>query len=193
MRQYAGAVWYRCSFDIPADWRTPDVELAVRFDAVGYRADIWVDGTHVGEHEGGYTPFELDITGALGPNGGSHTLTLRAFDPGLRAACGRWRAAGVGGAAPAGTCFPSASGAVRTAVTARSTARGRAADHRRPVGRPDLGGRSRELKAGACPPAWPGRPDRLAPAPVCAELGWEASDIFPVLVILLMGESQGPR
>jgi beta-galactosidase/beta-glucuronidase len=80
LRQYAGAVWYRCTFQVPSAWRTADTELAVRFNAVDYRAEVWINDTYVGAHEGGYTPFELDITQAV-ERGVENTLTLRAFDP----------------------------------------------------------------------------------------------------------------
>ncbi|HMH59011.1 MAG TPA: glycoside hydrolase family 2 TIM barrel-domain containing protein, partial [Galbitalea sp.] len=44
-------------------WQNQRVVL--HFGAVHHAATVWVNGTEVGEHEGGYTPFELDITDAL--------------------------------------------------------------------------------------------------------------------------------
>ncbi len=41
---------------------------------------MWLNGQQVGEHEGGYLPFELDITSALRP--GSNELPVRVIDPG---------------------------------------------------------------------------------------------------------------
>lgn len=81
LRQYAGAVWYRCNFQVPHHWRSADTELALRFDAVDYRVDVWLNNTYVGEHEGGYTPFEVDITHVVREDGAKNTLTLRVFDP----------------------------------------------------------------------------------------------------------------
>ena len=36
--------------------------VVLRFDAATHRATVWVDDTQVVEHEGGYTPFEVDIS-----------------------------------------------------------------------------------------------------------------------------------
>jgi len=52
--------WYRRSFTLPLSFRGLRVRLV--FGAVDYRAKLWVNGTPVGEHEGGYTPFAFDIT-----------------------------------------------------------------------------------------------------------------------------------
>jgi hypothetical protein len=43
--------------------RSPHTQLIVlRFDAATHRATAWVGDTQVVEHEGGYTPFEADVT-----------------------------------------------------------------------------------------------------------------------------------
>jgi hypothetical protein len=52
--------WYTCRFAIPADWSSGRVVLC--FGAVMYHAAVYLNGSPVGEHEGGYTPFELDLT-----------------------------------------------------------------------------------------------------------------------------------
>ncbi len=44
-----------------------------------YFAEVWVNGIRVGEHEGGYLPFELDITSAARP--GVNNITVRVDDP----------------------------------------------------------------------------------------------------------------
>ena len=41
----------------------------LRFGAVDWRADVWVNGRKVAEHEGGYTPFEADISDAVDRDG----------------------------------------------------------------------------------------------------------------------------
>ena len=71
--------WYRRTFEVPKDFPKGD-RVWLRFGAVDHRADVWVDGAKVGEHEGGYTPFEFDVTDAL-KGDGPHTLVVRAFDP----------------------------------------------------------------------------------------------------------------
>ncbi len=70
--------WYRRSFTVPKEFKA-DQHVWLRFGAVDWRADVWVNGRKVAEHEGGYTPFEADITDAVhrdGPN----VLVVRAFD-----------------------------------------------------------------------------------------------------------------
>lgn len=71
--------WYRRSFRVPKDFPKGD-RVWLRFGAVDHRADVWVDGVKVGEHEGGYTPFEFDITRVFKEDG-EHSLVVRAFDP----------------------------------------------------------------------------------------------------------------
>ena len=70
-------VWYRRSFRVPTQWAGR--RLLLKFGAVDYRADVWVNGTHTVTHEGGYTPFEADITPYLGS--GDVELVVRAWDP----------------------------------------------------------------------------------------------------------------
>ena len=59
-----GIGWYWSSVDlipVPEDHR-----LVLRFGAVDYIAQVWVDGIPVGEHEGVDTPFDVDITALAG-------------------------------------------------------------------------------------------------------------------------------
>ncbi|WP_436923916.1 glycoside hydrolase family 2 TIM barrel-domain containing protein [Halosimplex amylolyticum] len=59
----AGEVgWYRREFRVPTG-RAGRTKL--RFGAVYSRAVVWVNGERVGDHEGGYTPFEVDVTDAV--------------------------------------------------------------------------------------------------------------------------------
>ena len=71
--------WYRRTFDVPKDFPKGD-RVWLRFGAVDWRADVWVDNAKVGDHEGGYTPFEFDVTDKL-KGDGPHTVVVRAFDP----------------------------------------------------------------------------------------------------------------
>jgi beta-galactosidase/beta-glucuronidase len=74
---YHPVVWYRLEIKTP---RPPDGErLLLHFGAVDYRATVWVDGTLVGSHEGGHTPFSCDITHALDA-GAKHSIVVRAED-----------------------------------------------------------------------------------------------------------------
>ncbi len=57
------AAWHRRRFRVPENCRGKRVFL--RFEAVHYWADVYVNGRKVGSHEGGFTPFEFDITDAV--------------------------------------------------------------------------------------------------------------------------------
>jgi len=75
-------VWY--SRDVTdADLRAAGHEsgrrLLLHFGAVDYRCDVWVDGSLVGSHEGGHTPFALDITRAA--RAGSRLVVRVEDDP----------------------------------------------------------------------------------------------------------------
>jgi beta-galactosidase/beta-glucuronidase len=70
------ACWYRCTFVMPDK---DSKRLILHFGAVDYRATVWVNGSIAGHHEGGYTPFEIDITDLVfGP--GVQTIVVRAED-----------------------------------------------------------------------------------------------------------------
>ena len=59
-RHHVGDVWYQRVVRVPRGWDGERVVL--RFDAATHRATAWVGDTQVAEHEGGYTPFEADVT-----------------------------------------------------------------------------------------------------------------------------------
>ena len=69
-------VWYKRDFEIPSEWSGKRVLLHV--GACDYHAKVYVNGKFVGEHKGGYTPFEFDITDKL--EGGKNRLTVYAED-----------------------------------------------------------------------------------------------------------------
>jgi hypothetical protein len=71
-------LWYRRTFVVPDDWRRDRVVL--QFGAVDWEARVWVNGREVGAHQGGYTPFSCDITGALTPSG-EQELVVSVWDP----------------------------------------------------------------------------------------------------------------
>ncbi|WP_245992810.1 glycoside hydrolase family 2 protein [Prauserella muralis] len=75
----AERLWYRRTFDVPADWLTGRVLL--HFGAVDQQAAVWVNHQLVAEHEGGYTAFSADITAALRPEG-EQEIVVRAVDTG---------------------------------------------------------------------------------------------------------------
>jgi len=71
--------WYRRPFTVPKEF-PPERRVWLRFGAVDWRALVWVNGRKVAEHEGGYTPFETDISDALKRNG-ENVVVVRALDP----------------------------------------------------------------------------------------------------------------
>ena len=74
--------WYQRRFgttEIAAAGHAPFRRLMLRFGAVDYRARVWVDGQLAGSHEGGHTPFSIDVTHLLN-SGGDHELVVRAED-----------------------------------------------------------------------------------------------------------------
>ena len=80
LRDYAGVAWY---------WRSVQVEelqpaqvVILKFGAVDYRADVYVNGQHVGSHDGGYLPFEFDITSLI--KSGENQIAVRVVDPGAK-------------------------------------------------------------------------------------------------------------
>lgn len=60
-------MFYRKLVTVPKNWTGKRIKL--NFGAVDYQATVWVNGTLVTEHTGGYTAFTADITGALKPRG----------------------------------------------------------------------------------------------------------------------------
>jgi len=69
-------VWYRRTFDLPEDWRSPRVLLHV--GASDWKTRVWLNGHALGEHIGGSTPFEFEVSEHLKPRG--NTVVVHAFD-----------------------------------------------------------------------------------------------------------------
>ncbi len=69
-------VWYKKHFALPDNFKNKHVVL--HFGAVDYEADVWINGQHVINHQGGHTPFKADITDVL--DEGENTIVVRAED-----------------------------------------------------------------------------------------------------------------
>lgn len=55
-----GVGFYRRTFTVPSEWK--ERALRLEFGGASYRADVWLNGTYLGGHEGSYTPFAFDVT-----------------------------------------------------------------------------------------------------------------------------------
>jgi len=53
-------LWYERSFIVPEPYRQQKIIL--HFQAVDYKATVWVNGKMVGMHEGGYAAFSFDVS-----------------------------------------------------------------------------------------------------------------------------------
>lgn len=71
------ALWYKTTFRVPCRWRRAKTVL-LHFGAVDYACEVWLNGEKVGEHRGGFTAFEFDITPFL--KRGRQELVVRVLD-----------------------------------------------------------------------------------------------------------------
>jgi hypothetical protein len=70
IQRHEDHMWYRRTFEVPESWEVGDGQrLRLHFGAVDHAATVWVNGTQVAEHTGGYTRFSVDVTDALAPSG----------------------------------------------------------------------------------------------------------------------------
>jgi len=76
LHDHVGEVWYQARVRVPHTWG--DQRIVLRFDSATHRATVWVDGHEVVRHEGGYTPFEADVTDLV--RAGAEVLVTAAVD-----------------------------------------------------------------------------------------------------------------
>lgn len=69
--------WYEREFETP----TGEGRLLLHFGAVDYRARVWVNGQFMADHEGGHTPFTVDITPVLNGSGITKVSVWAHDDP----------------------------------------------------------------------------------------------------------------
>ncbi|MDX9952922.1 MAG: glycoside hydrolase family 2 TIM barrel-domain containing protein [Anaerolineae bacterium] len=79
LRDFSGAGWYRRELNLPAAWLAEGRVIILHFGAADYFAEVWFNDMLAGTHEGGYLPFELDVSAAA--RAGANTLTVRVSDP----------------------------------------------------------------------------------------------------------------
>lgn len=75
-RDVADVIWYQRTLELPEPHA--GMRLILHFEAVDYRADVWINGQYVGGHEGGQTRFSFDVTDLVRAE--QNMLTVRAHD-----------------------------------------------------------------------------------------------------------------
>ena len=68
--------WYERTFEFSCQ---KGGKALLHFGAVDYEARVWVNGRYVGGHEGGHTPFSMDVTEAIAKEG-PQTVTVCVYD-----------------------------------------------------------------------------------------------------------------
>jgi hypothetical protein len=76
---YHGVAWYWRDFQAPPHSQ-PGGRYLLRFHAVDYLGEIWINGTRLGVHEGGEEPFVLDATATIKPEQ-TNRLAVRVLNP----------------------------------------------------------------------------------------------------------------
>ena len=70
---FEGTVWYKKQFNYSI---SDGKRLFLHFGAVNYLADVYLNGEKLGSHEGGYTPFQFEITKKV--KNGANTIIVKA-------------------------------------------------------------------------------------------------------------------
>ncbi|NLR10442.1 MULTISPECIES: beta-glucuronidase [Lactobacillaceae] len=73
LREHSGYFWYERDFTVPA--ALMDQRLSLRFGSATHEVWVFVNGTEVGHHKGGFTPFELPINDQV--HAGTNRLTVK--------------------------------------------------------------------------------------------------------------------
>ena len=69
---FEGTVWYKKQF---SHTKREDKRLFLYFGAVNYLADVYLNGEKIGSHEGGFTPFQFEITNKV--KAGDNTVIVK--------------------------------------------------------------------------------------------------------------------
>lgn len=73
LNYYEGTIWYARHFNVDKEFKG---NLFLHFGAVNYRCTVYLNGVAVGSHEGGFTPFQIDITDKV--SAGDNFLVVEA-------------------------------------------------------------------------------------------------------------------
>ncbi len=66
LKYYEGNVWFKKSFDYNL---AANKRLFLYLGAINYKADVYLNGKKLGTHEGGFTPFNYEVTSIVKPKG----------------------------------------------------------------------------------------------------------------------------
>ncbi|MBR6370171.1 MAG: beta-glucuronidase [Bacteroidaceae bacterium] len=69
---FEGNIWYRRQFECHPD---AGKRRFIHFDAVNYECQVYLNGRKIGVHEGGFSPFNIEITDRV--QDGTNTLILK--------------------------------------------------------------------------------------------------------------------
>lgn len=58
--RYVGHFWFFCKFDL-AKIEEKEKDYFIHFKGVNYHSKVWINGTYLGAHEGGFLPFKFKI------------------------------------------------------------------------------------------------------------------------------------
>jgi beta-glucuronidase len=70
---YEGLLWYRKKFDAELG---NEQRQFLYFEAANYRSRVWLNGESLGQHDGGFTPFEFEVSGKLKARGNSIVVAI---------------------------------------------------------------------------------------------------------------------
>ncbi|MBE8472164.1 glycoside hydrolase family 2 protein [Streptomyces justiciae] len=71
---YRGVGWYRRHYTVPSE--LAGKRLYLQFAGVNQVADVWGNGTYLGQHKGGYSRFRFSVTGVL-VTGGDNVIAVK--------------------------------------------------------------------------------------------------------------------
>ena len=75
LRNYVGKGWHETYFTVPEIIQQSQA-VKLRVAAADHKAEVWLNGSFIGEHSGGYLPFEMDLSEALNSSGQPNHLVI---------------------------------------------------------------------------------------------------------------------
>ena len=74
---YHGVIWFAKDFELPTVAKGR--EHTLRFNAVDYIGEVWLNGEYLGRHEGFFAPFEFRVTDFV--KSGKNTVIIKVDSP----------------------------------------------------------------------------------------------------------------